>query len=63
MKTNTIQVIATSVVVGCLALFATSKMIANFSLLAAAVSYTAVVILGAVAFIDYRRNHRNYGVR
>jgi len=63
MKTNTIQVIATSVVVGTLALVATSKMIANFNLLAAAVSYTAVVILGAVAFIDYRRSNRDYAAR
>jgi hypothetical protein len=63
MKTNTIQVIATSVVVGCLALLATSKMIANFNLLAAAVSYTAVVILGAVAVIDYRRGNRDYAAR
>jgi hypothetical protein len=63
MKTNTIQLIATSVVVGSLALFATSKMIANFNLLAAAVGYAAVVIMGAVAYIDYRRNHRNYATR
>jgi hypothetical protein len=63
MKTNTIQVIATSVVVGALALAASSKMIANFNLLAAAVSYTAVALLGAVAFIDYRRNSRNYAAR
>jgi hypothetical protein len=63
MKTNTIHVIITAVITGLIALIATSKSAVNFSLLAAGVSYTAVVIIAAVATVDYRKNNKNYAAR
>jgi len=63
MKTNTIQVILTSVVVSGLALVAINKIAANFSLVAAGIGFAAVVILAGVTAVDYRAKSRNYAAR
>ena len=60
MKTNTIHVILTSVLLGVIAMVATSKTAVNLNVLTALVSYTAVALIAAVAVVDYRKNLKGY---
>ena len=63
MKTNTIHVILTSVLLGVIAMVATSKTAVNLNVLTALVSYTAVALIAAVAVVDYRKKLKGYTAR
>jgi hypothetical protein len=63
MKTNIIQALLTAVFVGAVALIATSKRAVDFSVLAEGISYTAVVIMIALAAVDSRRNDKKHAAR
>jgi hypothetical protein len=61
MKTNTIQVIATTFAVAVLAGFGSTKVTGNYLTgVAVAVGYLAVAALVAMAASDYRGSQRDY---
>jgi hypothetical protein len=61
MKTNTLQVLTTTVAVAAIAGFGGTKVTGNYMTgIALAVSYLAVAALVAMAASDYRGNQRNY---
>ena len=63
MKTNTIQVITTTVVAGLVAGFGSTKLSGDYLTgIAVTVGYLAVAALVAVAAVDYRRGQRDYTV-
>lgn len=63
MKTNTIQVITTTVVAGLVAGFGSTKLTGDYLTgIAVTVGYLAVAALVAVAAVDYRRGQRDYTV-
>lgn len=61
MKTNTIQVIATTAAVALIVGFGSTKMTGDYVTgIAVGVSYLAVAALVAMAASDYRGSQRNY---
>lgn len=61
MKTNTIQVIATTVAVGLVAGVSSTKVTGDYVTgVAVTIGYLVVAALVALAATDYRRNQRNY---
>ena len=64
MKTNTYQIAITAVATSGLALFAMTNHTAGFlPAIAASVSYITIVVLIALAAVDYRVGPRSYAAR
>jgi hypothetical protein len=63
MKTNTLQVLTTTIAVAVIAGLGGTKVTGNYVTgIAVAVSYLAVAALVAMAASDYRGSQRNYTV-
>ena len=64
MKINTLQIAITALATSGLALFATTNHTAGFlPAVTVSVSYTAIVILIALAMVDYRTGPKSYAAR